>query len=76
MVPVGCKFFIDRIDEYWRLSAWGTRYGRSWALHGVAQGAEQLLKLVWARAIREGYEVECPWPNLLPSEGDAAASAS
>ena len=65
MVPGGCKFYIDAIDEYWRLYAWNSRYGRSWALHGVAEGAKQLLRLAWQRALSEGHETECPWPDLL-----------
>ena len=64
-LPTGCHFYVDKIDAYWRLAAWGTRYGRSWALHGVAQGANQLLKLAWKRAVEEGREDSCPWPELL-----------
>eukprot|EP00971_Amphidinium_carterae_P352255 6492511-Amphidinium_carterae.1 len=55
----------DRIDEYWRVNAWGTRYGRSMALYGRAIAAEILLKLVRKRAMLEAREVECPYPELL-----------
>ena len=64
-LPSGCKFGYDGIDHCWRLSAYGTRYGRSVQLHGRSGGAMQLLSLAWRRAIEEGWETECPFPSLL-----------
>ena len=64
LLPSTCKFSIDKSDHYWRMSAFGTRYGRSWQLHGVHNAAEELLRLAWRRAIDEGYEKECPFAEL------------
>ena len=65
LLPTGCKFGYDGIDHYWRMSCYGTRYGRSIQLHGREEGAKQLVLLAWKRAIAEGWEPTCPFPDLL-----------
>ena len=64
LVPSTCRFGVDRIDYCWRLSADGTRYGRSWQLYGVDGAAKQLLKIAWQLAVEAGHEESCPFPEL------------
>lgn len=64
LCPAGCRFGIDRIDQSWRLSAWGRRHARAWQLWGVEGAAKELLRLAWRQAIDEGYETKCPFENL------------
>ncbi|CAE7209363.1 unnamed protein product [Symbiodinium sp. CCMP2592] len=64
LVPSTCRFGVDRIDYCWRLSAYGTRYGRSWQLYGVEGAAKQLLKIAWQLAVEAGHEESCPFPEL------------
>ena len=63
-LPAACRFGVDKTDHYWRLSAYGTRYGRSWRLYGVHEAAMQLIRLAWQLAIDEGHESACPFEEL------------
>ena len=65
LLPPGCKFGYDAIDNYWRMSCYGTRYGRSIQLHGREGAALQLISLAWRRAMDEGWESSCPFPEVL-----------
>jgi hypothetical protein len=64
-LPMGCKFGVDKLDQNWRLRAYGHTLGRSWALHGIEGAANALIKEAWRQAPEGGYEQVCPFPDLL-----------
>ena len=62
LLPAGARIAADRLDQSWRLSAYGTRTTRSWGLYGQREAALLLVKIAWDLALETGHEVDCPWP--------------
>eukprot|EP00971_Amphidinium_carterae_P251819 4999786-Amphidinium_carterae.1 len=63
-LPSGCRMSTDKLDQNWRLSAWGRRYSRAWRLYGYEESATMLIKQAWQLALDLGYETECPYEHL------------
>ena len=63
-LPQGCRFNADRLDQSWRLTAFGRRYSRAWRLYGVQESAKMLLRQAWQVAVDLGHETECPYAEL------------
>ena len=66
-VPEGCRFGIDRLDQGWRMTAWGHRLFRAWGQYGADGAAKLLIGLGRHIGMEEGFVQECPFPELLPA---------
>ncbi|CAK0905131.1 unnamed protein product [Prorocentrum cordatum] len=64
-LPDGCKMSgPDGCDSALRLTVWGGKQcTRSTRLHSE-EAATLLIKIVWQIALDDGWETECPFPDL------------
>lgn len=65
MLPDGCRMYVDKLDQSWRMQAYGGKwYGRSMRMYGYEGAAMLLIKEAWRIAIVQGFEAQCPFSEF------------